>query len=80
MARDTIGSQGLEQGGPNLGNDYSRPITTEKNEQNSTTNVGSSSSEGNENANNDNEQNSDNEDGDESGSMPDPETLKDNES
>ena len=48
MPRDTndIGSSGLEQGGANLGNDYSRPITTERNEQNTTTNVGSSSSEG----------------------------------
>ncbi|WP_295128954.1 hypothetical protein [uncultured Chitinophaga sp.] len=26
----TIGSQGLEQGGPNLGNDYSRDISREK--------------------------------------------------
>ena len=26
----TIGSQGLEQGGPNLGNDYSRDITGER--------------------------------------------------
>lgn len=29
MARRTIGSSGLEQGGPNLGNDYSRNITRE---------------------------------------------------
>jgi len=35
----TIGSQGLEQGGANLGNDYSRPSTHV--EQNETTNVGS---------------------------------------
>ena len=35
----TIGSQGLEQGGPNLGNDYTRPGGHI--EQNETTNVGS---------------------------------------
>ncbi len=35
----TIGSQGLEQGGANLGNDYSRPSGHV--EQNETTNVGS---------------------------------------
>ena len=35
----TIGAQGLEQGGANLGNDYSRP--THHVEQNETTNVGS---------------------------------------
>ncbi|MBO9151274.1 hypothetical protein ACFOTA_03585 [Chitinophaga sp. GCM10012297] len=29
MARRTIGSSGLEQGGPNLGNDYGRNITRE---------------------------------------------------
>jgi len=34
----TIGAQGLEQGGANLGNDYSRP--TKHVEQNETTNVG----------------------------------------
>lgn len=28
----SIGSTGLEQGGPNLGNDYSRDITREKTE------------------------------------------------
>jgi hypothetical protein len=40
MPRDkTIGSQGLEQGGPNLGNDYTRPAGHV--EQNQTTNVGS---------------------------------------
>ncbi len=48
MPRDTsdIGSTGLEQGGGNLGNDYSRRITTDRNEQNTTTNVGSSASPG----------------------------------
>ena len=35
----TIGAQGLEQGGANLGNDYSVP--THHVEQNETTNVGS---------------------------------------
>ncbi len=35
----TIGSQGLEQGGANLGNDYSRP--SGHTEQSETTNVGS---------------------------------------
>ena len=69
MPRDTsdIGSHGLEQGGANLGNDYSRPVTTERNEQNTTPAVGSGSTEnpGNEDA--------DTEAGD--GSMPDPETL-----
>lgn len=35
----TIGSQGLEQGGANLGNDHTRP--TPHMEQNETTNVGS---------------------------------------
>jgi hypothetical protein len=74
MPRDTsdIGSHGLEQGGGNLGNDYSRPITTDRNEQNTTTNVGSGSTEntGNENATVPGE---DTDAGD--GSMPDPETL-----
>lgn len=37
---DTIGSQGLTQGGPNLGDDNSRPLP--KVEQNETTNVGPS--------------------------------------
>ena len=76
MPRDTsdIGSHGLEQGGGNLGNDYSRPVTTERNEQNTTTNVGSGSTEnpGNENATIPTE-NEETEAGD--GSMPDPETL-----
>jgi len=35
----TIGAEGLEQGGANLGNDYSRPSSHV--EQNETTNVGS---------------------------------------
>ena len=35
----TIGGQGLEQGGANLGNDYSRP--SRHVEQNETTNIGS---------------------------------------
>lgn len=39
MAVDrTIGSHGLEQGGPNLGNDYSRDITRER-QANDTTKV-----------------------------------------
>ena len=51
MPRDTsdIGSSGLEQGGGNLGNDYSRRVTTDRNEQNTTTNVGSSGTSADEN-------------------------------
>jgi hypothetical protein len=38
MALDrSIGSQGLEQGGPNLGNDYSRDITRERQSEKPTT-------------------------------------------
>ena len=38
MALDeTIGSHGLEQGGPNLGNDYSRDITRERQSNQPTT-------------------------------------------
>jgi hypothetical protein len=77
MPRDTsdIGSHGLEQGGANLGNDISRPITTDRNEQNTTTNVGSGSTEnaGNENAESNANTAEDSDAGD--GSMPDPETL-----
>ncbi len=81
MPRDTtdIGSQGLEQGGANLGNDISRPVSTDENEQNTTTNVGSGSTEntGNENATTPGED-QDTDAGD--GSMPDPETLSKEES
>lgn len=77
MPRDTsdIGSHGLEQGGGNLGNDYSRPITSDRNEQNTTTNVGSGTNEdaANENAANNANTAEDTDAGD--GSMPDPETL-----
>lgn len=38
---DSIGSEGLTQGGPNLGDDISRPLP--KVEQNETTNVGTAS-------------------------------------
>jgi hypothetical protein len=83
MPRDTsdIGTHGLEQGGGNLGNDYSRPVTTERNEQNTTTNVGSHPTKGNQKQDSaDNlRENMDTEDGDEGGSMPDPETLSVNE-
>lgn len=80
---DGIGSHGLEQGGANLGNDYSRPIATDRNEQNTTTNIGNLPQDNNSNASdNGNIQNpdvdssiADDEDGDEGGSMPDPETL-----
>jgi hypothetical protein len=77
---DGIGSQGLEQGGANLGNDYSRPIASDRNEQNSTTNIGNLNQGDNSNAaDNGNIQNpnvdSTTGDGDEGGSMPDPETL-----
>ncbi len=81
MPRDTsdIGSQGLEQGGANLGNDYSRPITTERHEQNTTTNVGKGTGAGNDYlANEGTKLNIDPESGDEGdqgGSMPDPEEL-----
>lgn len=79
MPRDTddIGSHGLEQGGANLGNDISRPISTDRKEQNTTTNVGSGSTEntGNENATVPGDQ--DPSAGD--GSGPDPETIKEEE-
>ena len=45
----TIGAQGLEQGGANLGNDYSRP--TKHVEQNETTNVGPSANASNDELN-----------------------------
>lgn len=81
MPRDTsdIGSHGLEQGGSNLGNDITRRISTDRNEQNTTTNVGSGSTEnpGNENATSPGED-QDTDSGD--GSMPDPETLSKEES
>lgn len=71
-----IGSSGLEQGGPNLGNDYSRPISTDRNEQNTTTNVGAGTGTGNDNqADKESRLNLDTEGGDEGGSMPDPEEL-----
>lgn len=40
---NTIGSEGLTQGGPSLGDDISRPLP--KVEQNETTNVGPASTE-----------------------------------
>jgi len=80
MPRDTsdIGSHGLEQGGGNLGNDHSRPITTERNEQNTTTNVGSGSTEnpGNENPT---VPGGDQDTSSGDGSGPDPETMKEEE-
>ena len=79
MPRTTsdIGSSGLEQGGGNLGNDYSRPVTTDRNEQNTTTNVGSHPSEGSlSEEDNGNIQDREITEGDGSGSIPDPETLK----
>jgi hypothetical protein len=77
---DGIGSHGLEQGGANLGNDYSRPITTDRNEQNSTTNIGNlpqDTDDANINIQNPDTAKlaEDKEDGDEGGSTPDPETL-----
>lgn len=81
MPRNTsdIGSHGLEQGGANLGNDYSRPITSNRNEQNTTTNVGSHPSKGNvKEDDEDNIQDPQTTEGDEGGSLPDPETLKEN--
>ncbi|HEX8332083.1 MAG TPA: hypothetical protein VF622_05645 [Segetibacter sp.] len=82
MPRDTsdIGSHGLEQGGANLGNDITRRISTDRNEQNTTTNVGSGSTEnaGNENATSNANTAEDSDSGD--GSMPDPETLSKEES
>ena len=71
MPRNTsdIGSHGLEQGGANLGNDITRRISTDRNEQNTTTNVGSHP---NQNPGNEDLDNADDA-GD--GSMPDPETL-----
>lgn len=78
MPRDTsdIGSHGLEQGGGNLGNDYSRRVTTDRNEQNTTTNPGSHPSEG---KTNERKGSFDTSAGDEGGSLPDPETLSLNE-
>jgi hypothetical protein len=77
---DGIGSHGLEQGGANLGNDYSRPIATDRNEQNTTTNIGNLPQD-RDSDDNGNIQNPDVDssvgtgDGDEGGSTPDPETL-----
>ena len=45
----TIGAQGLEQGGANLGNDYSQP--TKHVEQNETTNIGSHGTTSNDDVN-----------------------------
>jgi hypothetical protein len=84
--RRHIGSSGLEQGGANLGNDYSRPITTDRNEQNTTTNVGEGTGTGHDfladkesklNLDLDeNDETTDADEGDQGGSLPDPEELK----
>jgi hypothetical protein len=81
MPRNTpdIGSQGLEQGGANLGNDISRSITNERNNQNTTTPaVGSGSTEnpGNESATPGEEQV---DEAKSDGAGPDPETMKERE-
>lgn len=82
MPRDTsdIGSHGLEQGGANLGNDYSRPITSARHEQNTTTNVGDGTGTGHDHlANEESKLNLPEESGDEGdqgGSLPDPEDIK----
>lgn len=78
MARrhdDGIGSQGLEQGGANLGNDYSRSASRERLNVDPLSNVENLVDNDNAATADNSDLNSTTTDGDEGGSMPDPETL-----